>query len=175
MRLWSRMARLLWKRFGQCSTECGIPLPSRHDGNSQTCPKAWTPSAFLLLAISMHVTLLPTEGSGETLSGLSPLYAVYLPSALPTPTHPNRAPSSPAALLTFTLPPSLCTSTSCVSSHLTCSCTKHLAPLLSPSLHVFASSISGHSHNCSLPVTHAHHGAAVLRQLWHNPDSLSSL
>lgn len=136
------MAWVLWKKFGKCSTECGIPLPSCHDGNSQTCPKAWTPSAFLLLAISPHVTLLPTEGSGETLSGLSPLYAVHLPPPLP--------------LLHFT---------SCVSSHLTCSCTKHLAPLLSPSLHVFASSISGHSHNCSLPITHAHHGAAVLRQL----------
>lgn len=46
--------------------------------------------------------------------------------------------------------------TSCVSSHLTCSCTKHLAPLLSPSLHVFASSISGHSHNCSLSITYTH-------------------
>lgn len=147
------MVRVLWKKFGQCSTECGIPLPSRHDGNSQTCPKAWTPSAFLLLAISLRVTLLPTEGSGETLSGLSPLYAVYLPLL---PHLPHALPS---------LPPPLCTSTSCVSSHLTCSCTKHLAPLLSPSLHVFASSISGHSHNCSLPVTHAHHGAAVLRQL----------
>lgn len=160
------MARLLWKRFGQCSTECGIPLPSRHDGNSQTCPKAWTPSAFLLLAISMRVTLLPTEGSGETLSGLSPLYAVYLPLPLPTPPHPCPVLSCRSPhIQPSSLPHSLCTSTSCVSSHLTCSCTKHLAPLLSPSLHVFASSISGHSHNCSLPVTHAHHGAVVLRQL----------
>lgn len=39
--------------------------PSCHDGSSQTCPKAETPSAFLLPAISLHVTLLPTEGSGE--------------------------------------------------------------------------------------------------------------
>ena len=46
--------------------------------------------------------------------------------------------------------------TTCVSSHLTCSCTKHLAPLLSPSLHVFASSISAHSHNCSHRNTHTH-------------------
>ena len=44
--------------------------------------------------------------------------------------------------------------TSCVSSHLTRSCTKHLAPLLSPPLRVFASSISAHSHNCSLSRTH---------------------
>lgn len=137
------MVRVLWKKFGQCSTECGIPLPSRHDGNSQTCPKAWTPSAFLLLAISLRVTLLPTEGSGETLSGLSPLYAVYLPLL----TH---LPHIPPPLTT--LPPSpslhfnvLCQLTSHLQLHkafgttfislITCVCQLHIwtfTQLLSP-------------------------------------------
>lgn len=143
------MVRLFWKRFGQCSTECGIPLPSRHDGNSQTCPKAWTPSAFLLLAISMRVTLLPTEGSGETLSGLSPLYAVYLP--LPLPTHPHPCPVLPCCsphIHPSSLPPHfnvLCQLTSHLQLHkafgttfislITCVCQLHIwtfTQLLSP-------------------------------------------
>lgn len=64
--------------------------------------------------------------------------------------------------------------TSCVSSHLTCSCTKHLAPLLSPSLHVFASSISGHPHNCSLPIKHTHTHTTGLR-FWGSYDTIQIL
>lgn len=47
--------------------------------------------------------------------------------------------------------------TSSVGSHLTRSCTKHLAPLLSRSLHVFASSISSGTHTR----THTHHAPVV--------------
>lgn len=59
--------------------------------------------------------------------------------------------------------PLLSTSRLVSASHLTCSCTKHLAPLLSPSLHVFASSISGHSHSRSLSITRTHTHTVGLR------------
>lgn len=64
--------------------------------------------------------------------------------------------------------------TSYVSSHLTCSCTRHLAALLSPPLHVFASSVSARLHTRSVWDTHTHK-LWFQSQLWHNPDSYSCL
>lgn len=117
-----KKAWMLWKTFGQCWAGCGIPL---HLPILGAVKYAHRPTAPPLPCCSMQ----------------SPCISHFY--RLKAAVRPKVASLYVVHFLFFTLTLYF---TSSVSSHLTCSCTKHLAPLLSRSLHVFASSISNHTH-----------------------------
>lgn len=132
-----KKAWMLWKTFGQCWARCGIPL---HLPILGAVKYAHRPIGPLCLPAQCNLPAYHTSTNWRQRWSIK--WPLFMLSTL---------------FFTLTL-----YFTSSVSSHLTCSCTKHLAPLLSCSLHVFSSSISNHTHTrrhtsaSTLSHTHAH-------------------
>lgn len=120
---------MLWKTFGQCWAGCGIPLHLPILGAGKYAHRPPLPSCSTQSPCISHFYQLKAAVRPKVAS----LYAARF-------------------LFIFNLTLYF---TSSVGSRLTCRCTKHLAPLLSRSLHVFSSSISNHTHTQTHPRKHA--------------------